>query len=179
MLTDSTLLAGLTDVHRDAYHRLVRMGERRETDDELIAKSRMAVLQSFATLARVPELSFVGRIPRLEQAEAARSRGRDEAPWSSRAWVGLEARSDLRFFFDVDDGEVSCRDEVGIVLASEDDVPRETKAILFDLAQTAIPEGRPRLFTARVRDQSGKCIYKGLMRMKPLPAIKPDRDSQE
>ena len=168
----STVVA--TDVHRGARALAVQMGESRRIDAELIAKSRLAVSRSFAALARVPDLSFTGQFLHVSEVEAGQPEDDETAGWSSRAWVGLEARSELRFFFDVDDGEVLRTDDVGVVLASEDDVPRETKSILFDLAQAAIPKERPRLFTARVRNQDGEPIYEGSMKMNPLPARRID-----
>jgi hypothetical protein len=68
----------------------------------------------------------------------------------------------------VDDGQIERHDEVGIVLTSEDEVVRETKQLLIDLAYAALPEGRPRLFSARIRNMDGQTVYEGSMKLNPL-----------
>ena len=66
-----------------------------------------------------------------------------------------------RYFFDVDDGERSVRDEVGLALGSIREIEDETRELLHVLSLAEIGKGKPRLFTATVRDGRGVTIYKG------------------
>ncbi len=67
-----------------------------------------------------------------------------------------------RYFFDADTGECQFRDEDGIDLPDINSVAAEALGLLRDLIQGQMPEGR-RTYTANVRDEQGKFVYRGEM----------------
>ena len=66
-----------------------------------------------------------------------------------------------RYFFDTDDGERQVRDEIGIDLASIDDIASTTRDLLIDLGYAQILSGKDRVFKAIVRDVQGAVVYRG------------------
>ena len=140
----------------------------RDVEADLVRRSREAVAQSFAILAKVPDPT--GRGLRPEASGLAWEHGRTVTARPSRWKTLLAEGTGDRYFFDIDDGLEKRRDGLGMLLSSRNDIPRETKAVLFDLAYAEIPLGRPRLFTATVRDARGRELYKLSVAMKPRPA---------
>ena len=67
-----------------------------------------------------------------------------------------------RFYFDTCDGERQVRDELGIDLASRDDIPRETATLLMGLGQSEMLNGRSKTFTVKVRNGDGALLYRGI-----------------
>ena len=65
-----------------------------------------------------------------------------------------------RFYFDTDDGVRRVHDTAGIDLTGPTDIPTEAHDLLFDLGHAEILKGRPRQFTATVRDATGAKIYR-------------------
>ena len=147
--------------------RAIKAERHRDVEANLVESSRLAIAQSLALLAKVPdtmERSFHPANP--DRASEHRAPVHDEAvPWRSL----MADHGGERYFFDIDDGGATRRDEIGMVLPSRDAVPHEAKTVLFDLAYAVIPGGRPRFFSARVRDRGGAVVYSGTMTMRPLP----------
>ncbi len=79
-----------------------------------------------------------------------------------------------RFYFDTCDGERRVRDELGIDLASRDDIPAETAALLVGLGQDEMLNGRPKTFTVKVWDHEGALLYRGtaILDIQALPRAK-------
>ena len=67
----------------------------------------------------------------------------------------------LRFFFGTDDGVRRVHDTDGIVLACLTGIPAEPHDLLFDLGRAEILKGKPRYFTATMRDATGVAVYRG------------------
>ena len=64
-----------------------------------------------------------------------------------------------RFFFDIHDTG-SCFDDVGIELAGLEDVRRQARKALPEVAREQIPKGEDqRHFTVLVRDEDGRAVY--------------------
>ncbi len=66
-----------------------------------------------------------------------------------------------RYFFDTCDGERQVRDEVGIDLASHQDIPHEASILLQNLGFDEMLAGRSRVFTVKVRRDDGALVYRG------------------
>ena len=67
-----------------------------------------------------------------------------------------------RFFFDTHDGENRFLDEVGVDLATADDVPGEAFGLLRDMTHHRMPHGET-VLTASVRDLAGAVIFRATM----------------
>jgi hypothetical protein len=159
-------LAGSGISRRDGSSQVASNGEGRRTTADLIRASRAAISQSFAVLANAPSLSMCEWPSDRWRISAGSVDAMVGQPTCD--WMGTRTPTRLRFYFDVDDGQIERHDEVGIVLTSEDEVVRETKRLLIDLAYAALPEGRPRLFSARIRNMDGQTVYEGSMKLNPL-----------
>ncbi len=70
------------------------------------------------------------------------------------------------FFFDTHDGELTVRDEIGIDLATREDVESTTRDLLFDLGHAEVLNGADRIFTATVRDAVGMVAYRGSLTLR-------------
>jgi hypothetical protein len=67
-----------------------------------------------------------------------------------------------RYFFDIDDGARSVRDEEGVE-ATLEEVRREVICLLPDMARHELPDGDHRIFTVSVRDEKGHVIFKAAL----------------
>lgn len=67
-----------------------------------------------------------------------------------------------RYYFDVHNGDGQMTDDVGILLSSEADSPREVARIMSDIARDELPYEEHRgIITVRVRDDEGRAISVG------------------
>jgi hypothetical protein len=65
----------------------------------------------------------------------------------------------MRYFFDIDDGKESTRDEIGYD-CTRDELRRHAVAVLPDLAKDQlVVNGHHRRMTVRVRDEAGKYVF--------------------
>lgn len=64
------------------------------------------------------------------------------------------------FFFDIRDGSDSYKDEDGIECAALKDVEFHAVSVLPDLAREMLPDGPRRSFVVKVRDDSGKHVFR-------------------
>jgi hypothetical protein len=65
-----------------------------------------------------------------------------------------------RFFFDIDDGETVTVDEVGSELEGLGAARAEAMAVLPAIAKDAVPDGDARTYTALVRDEKGRSVFR-------------------
>jgi hypothetical protein len=63
-----------------------------------------------------------------------------------------------RFFFDYDDGKSVTADDVGLELATREDVHRAVLDALPDLARELLPEHPVREMSIQVRNEAGRHI---------------------
>jgi hypothetical protein len=63
-----------------------------------------------------------------------------------------------RFFFDYDDGQSVTADDVGLELATQEDVRRAALDALPDLARELLPETPVREMSIQVRDEAGRYV---------------------
>ena len=77
-----------------------------------------------------------------------------------------------RVFIDVDDGERHVRDETGIDLMRVEDAAFETEQLLIALGQAEVARGKPRIFSASVRDATGQTIYRGSATLDIEPGVR-------
>lgn len=68
-----------------------------------------------------------------------------------------------RYFFDSNDGSRAIRDEIGVDLASLDEVKSMARDFLFDLGHADQLNDGMRVFTVAVRDEQGGMIARGSM----------------
>ena len=65
-----------------------------------------------------------------------------------------------RYFFDIDDGEQTITDRIGIELPNRKAVRDAATGVLPDIARDELPDGEHRDFICSVRDETGKVIYR-------------------
>ncbi len=69
----------------------------------------------------------------------------------------------MRYFFDIDDGKESTRDEIGYD-CSRDELRRHAVAVLPDLAKDQlVADGDRRRMTVRVRDEGGEYVFQATL----------------
>jgi hypothetical protein len=68
-----------------------------------------------------------------------------------------------RYFFDTNDGDRQVQDVGGVELTSRDDVHVAARDLLFDLGHVDILNTGSRVFTAAVRDERGKAVFRASM----------------
>ncbi|CAN7691155.1 hypothetical protein LJR098_002345 [Rhizobium sp. LjRoot98] len=67
-----------------------------------------------------------------------------------------------RYFFDIHNGDGQVIDDVGMLISSKADLPREVARIMSDIARDELPYDEHRgIVTVKVRDGSGKSISVG------------------
>ena len=71
-----------------------------------------------------------------------------------------------RYFFDVFDGRKLIRDEIGIELASLEDVRIAAIEALPDIARDELPDGDQRLFWVEARDGQNRAVFKASLDFK-------------
>lgn len=71
----------------------------------------------------------------------------------------------MRYFFDIDDGYESMRDEIGYECAREE-VREQAIAVLPDIARDHLPNGDHQSMTVRVRDEAGRYLFEASLEFK-------------
>ena len=67
-----------------------------------------------------------------------------------------------RYFFDIYNGDGQMTDNVGMLISSKSDLPREVARIMSDIARDELPyDERRGIVTVTVRDGDGKSISVG------------------
>ncbi|WP_428428006.1 DUF6894 family protein [Pararhizobium sp.] len=67
-----------------------------------------------------------------------------------------------RYFFDIHNGDGQMTDDVGMLISSKADLPREVARIMSDIARDELPYDEHRgIVTVKVRDGDGKSISVG------------------
>jgi hypothetical protein len=69
----------------------------------------------------------------------------------------------MRYYFDLDDDLVATRDAEGHEFSERDAMRDEAIRVLPDLAQDELPNGDRRVFTVKVRDESGKYVFQATL----------------
>jgi hypothetical protein len=64
----------------------------------------------------------------------------------------------MRYFFDIDDGRDTTRDEIGYE-CSREELRRQAIAALPGLARDRLPNGDRHSFVVRVRDEGGRYVF--------------------
>ena len=68
-------------------------------------------------------------------------------------------QTELRYFFDVDDGSGLVKDQIGLELNTLNDVRTEAIKALPAIAREVMPNGDHRTLRTIVRDQNGRQIF--------------------
>ena len=67
-----------------------------------------------------------------------------------------------RYFFDIHNGDGQMTDDVGMLLPSKADLPKEVARIMSDIARDELPYSEHRgIMTVKVRDGDGKSVSVG------------------
>jgi hypothetical protein len=68
-----------------------------------------------------------------------------------------------RFYFDIDDGHDSVRDERGVEVDDLSDIPTEVLAILPDMLESVLPNEDNRAFRIEVRNDESRVVYRATL----------------
>lgn len=68
-----------------------------------------------------------------------------------------------RYFFDVTDGGILTRDEIGADLASDDEARDEALGLLPNLAREVMPGGDQHEIRTTVRNEDGAVVYEATL----------------
>jgi len=67
-----------------------------------------------------------------------------------------------RYFFDIHNGDGQVTDDIGMLISSKADLPREVARIMSDIARDELPYDEHRgIVTVKVRDGDGRSISVG------------------
>jgi hypothetical protein len=73
------------------------------------------------------------------------------------------ARCMMRYFFDILSDRLETVDEEGCDLQNDGEMRKEAVRLLAQVVSDEAPYGNPPLLTARVRDMSGRQIYRAVL----------------
>ena len=68
-----------------------------------------------------------------------------------------------RYFIDTDNGELEVHDDEGFEFADAATAQREALRTLPEIARDRVLDGKQRLFSAVVRDATGRAIYSAVL----------------
>ena len=69
----------------------------------------------------------------------------------------------MRYFFDIKGERVETRDEEGVELDNEQQAQREARRLLAEIAEDESRFTSSSVLLAKVRDQSGRSIYRAML----------------
>jgi len=69
----------------------------------------------------------------------------------------------MRYFFDILSDRSETLDEEGCELQGDTEMHKEAVRLLAEIASDEAPYGGPPVLTARVRDTSGRAIYRAVL----------------
>jgi hypothetical protein len=69
----------------------------------------------------------------------------------------------MRYFFDVDDDQRLIRDPDGHEFETREGMRDAAVAALPDIARDELPNGSRRVFTVKVRDETGRYVYQATL----------------